>query len=461
MLRVGETALSRIRSVLLVMLISHVCSCADDAQLDVAPQITVEAASELVGGDVTPVRVLDVAGAVEIHVVAPARGSGFVLHSSAVFDSSDGVVDTSVQAPIEGSYEGVDAGGLFWSRSRKSWNSTGLSDVLRFDQVSATHYTIIVRSGERDWGMHQIRILDQIQWGLVRERPEFVGVETVVYRPRDTASYPGVVLLGGSNRVLLGFEAAALAREGFVVLTLDYIGQLSASSCGNEIDLGRLRRVVEAFARSPHVDGETVSVVGVSLGAEAAVLLANGSPELFRAVASVSGMDVVTQAGNGPFCMFPAPQWANLDGIPPYYNAYPARPGAIIRYWRNDIDQSELISLSLTEELRPIWERSRIPVETLDMPVFMAAGEADELLPATDTLQRVCSLAASEGRRDFECRSYPRAGHQLLYSGGLPIDCQRNMRAADSGAFCLATIRAQREMWRNLIDFLQTVGTAQ
>ena len=154
--------------------------------------------------------------------------NGAALLSTATFAAdSTGVVDLGSQAPVSGSYQGVDAMGLFWSRAPAG------GDVAKgFEGMTNDPFTVNL-TAERDDGEPPIsqcikRVLAGP--GVVSREVRDRGLVGKMFEPDQPGPHRAVLVVGGSNGGLAWSQemAALLASHGYAALALAYF---AAESC--------------------------------------------------------------------------------------------------------------------------------------------------------------------------------------------------------------------------------------
>jgi dienelactone hydrolase len=276
-----------------------------------APGITVsvEPATALVDQRVS-VRVRGLAPAQEVTVAAVARDvDGGSWRSEAVFRADAlGVADVTTQAPLRGSYTGVDPMGLVWSMTRRSARPgarrqtplpgappadpaapvfprpfDGVQDV-RFEMVRAGAVVASATVHLRWTGPHVIRT-------EVRE-PGFAGR---LYEPPGTG-HSAVLVVAGSDGGLPPGYAPLLAGHGYVALALPAVQAEGLRKQLVPLTPDAVRRALDWLRARPSVDPRRVAVLGLSRGAELALRAAAGDPQV-RAVVALSPGPTADGAG--------------------------------------------------------------------------------------------------------------------------------------------------------------------
>ena len=333
------------------------------------------------------VRVRDLApGARVVLSAAFDDTAGGEWSSTAVFEAdSNGRVDTSKQAPAEGSYRAKDPMGLVWSALGPGG---GYLPALRSSPVRVSAET----GGEEATArVERYSMADGAERTEVRED----GLAGSFFSPAGGGPAPAVLVLGGSDGGLSPYterEAAFLASEGYASLALAYFkgdapwgedlpAELPEDLAG--IPLEYFGRALGWLADRGGVDGGRIGALGHSRGGELALLLGDNYPEV-KAVVSYVGSGVAGPSPEGA-----EPAWTYRgEGVP-----HAEDPSTI------------------TKEQE---ERAEIPVERIHGPVLLIAAGDDTLWPS----ERLSRIAMERLRRhdrtyDDELVVYPKAGHAI------------------------------------------------
>ena len=203
------------------------------------------------------------------------------LYESAAWLTADGDgrVDLSRQKPDSGSYDFVDSMGLIVSA--KSHDPKALEKITR--NVSASESIFIdvtAECGSERASARLERLMKAPEIKSQRITDEFMG--ELGYS--DHAYNRTIVFLGGSGSGL-GVNspiAAALASRGFNVLSVAYFNEKGLPPRLSRIPLEYFERVFAWLSKNPITSGKEVQVLGMSKGAELALVLASRYPFITR-----------------------------------------------------------------------------------------------------------------------------------------------------------------------------------
>jgi dienelactone hydrolase len=202
--------------------------------------------------------------------------------------------------------------------------------------------------------------------------------------PLAPASSPAaaMIVIGGSEGGLSPYTGALLALHGYATLSVAYFGIEPLPDTLTNIPLEYFGNAIAWLQSHPDVDPDRIGMLGVSRGGEATLLVASRYPDIKAAISYVgSGIGI---ASPGPDQTQPAFTW---QGEPvPFSN-----------YW-------------MGEPTAP----AEIPVEQINGPVVLIAGDADQLWHAS-FLSRIAwdRLQEHDHAWPNQLLTYPGAGHGI------------------------------------------------
>lgn len=313
---------------------------------------------------------------------------GQVWSATAIFEADDrGGVDTSVQAPVEGSYGTKDPMGLVWS-------ALGPGLYAPPSETSPVRVRARVEDREADHEVERYDAADGARTEDVRED----GLVGRLFFPSGRGPVPGVLVLGGSEGGLSPYverEAALLASRGYAALALAYFkgeffepeGAAGLPDTLTNIPLEYFGRAIGWLAQRKSVLDDRLGVLGTSRGGELALILGASYQELGAVVSYVgSGAVVSSPEGDGP-------AWT-LGGEPVPYVSFTGQ--------------------GFSEMSRKGMAEAEIAVEKTNGPVLLIAAGDDALWPSEE-LSRLAyeRLGRHEHPHDYRLAVYPEAGHLL------------------------------------------------
>ena len=346
--------------------------------------------------------------------------------SRATFQADDGgMVNLATQAPLSGSYDGIDAMGLFWSMACTNkefpyfvWNEQELETYLSVysqDQLR-TQATI-----------HRLLILPEIEKRDVREN----GLVGTFFYPKSMQKGPGVIVIPASVGGIPETLAKLLASRGYAVFALGFFGLDGLPANLENIPLEYFQKAMQWFKEQPQVDPDHVAILGQSKGAELALLWAATLPDEMNAVVAYVPSSFVY--GGSPHLN--QVNWT-YKGLPIPFMPHPtddlATPhheeiinvqtqGKIpfhVNTFDDPFDFASIYRLGITEFPEHV-ESATIPVENIKCPILMLSGQDDKIWPSTlygnRIMERLDAKGSSIKRQHV---SFPDAGHGFLYPYG-------------------------------------------
>ncbi len=254
---------------------------ASRAQIEIAPN------PSFIDEDVT-ICVHEVAPGVRVTLRAEIKDDAdriWEARGTYVADAA-GSVNVASQKSLGGTYRGCDAMGLFWSMKLEAaahgGRATFRKDSPAADTVALTAEidgrVIATCRLDRRWLAPDTQIRD------AGEDANGEGVAGRLFIPPGREPHPVVIVLGGSGGGYDLDKAAVLARHGFATLSLAYFGMPGLPPWLHRVPLEYFARALAWLDGQPEVDARRIGVLGVSRGAELALLLSSTFPEI-RAVA--------------------------------------------------------------------------------------------------------------------------------------------------------------------------------
>ncbi len=393
--------------------------------------------------------------------------------------AEDGTVDLARAAPMPGShYARADAAGLFWSMQRVP---AGDPTVVAVAGSAPMHPPMPAPVPVPVPGIVALalevegRVVARLDLALPR-----VGAGVVVQDVRESgvvgvfAHLPGaprrsaLVLLGGSEGGLFTARSLAplLASHGFAVLGIATFQRhaeepLPLPRSQEELPIEALAAARRWLQMQPGVVADTVAVLGVSKGAELALVAATRYPWI-HAVAAFAPSHVVwegvpaatTPAGAAP--AGPRSSWSFEGRALPFvrWSAAAERRGARARAatGRSRLTEAHLESLA---EYAADVPAASIPVEQANAAFFLAAGIDDGMWPAAYAAERLAARLQAAGYRHPVQLERVDSGHQLLGTGWAPTTAAQGGRGRLQGGSAALDAAAQALLWPRLIDFLR------
>lgn len=424
--------------------------------------------------------------AVRIRVAGLAAGELTTLRAATLDDDgrrwasearfvadASGALDMAAQESLGGTYRGVSSMGLFWSMRLDESHADGRTTLVK-KNTSANRVSLdvelngrIVTSADLE---RRYLALGTLTRDLTLPGEPGTKVEHTVgrlYLPEDSAGRPPlpvVVVLGGSGGGFDLDKAALLARHGFATLALAYFGVPPLPTWLHRIPLEYFEAAFAWLASQPEIDTQRMGVLGVSRGAELALLLGSRLPQIRTVVGYAPSCVAWAASGRDKETGELIPSWMHGDKPVPFLplplrefilrSALPVallkRPVMFRNLFRTGLRNSKAIAAA------------EIPVERIRGPILLVSGGDDHLWPAGEMSEAIVGRLKARGfNHRVERLHYPKAGHMLRYPY-LPTTARdsrnphlRNARYSFGGTPS-ADAEAQADSWRRAIEFLRS-----
>lgn len=257
--------------------------------------------------------------------------------------------------------------------------------------------------------------------------------------------------------------AGQLQAAGYSAIALSYFGAPGLPRRLVEVPVDQVSMAAAWLLERPEVVGDRVAVVGVSKGAELALVAASLTPRLIGAVVAYAPSAYVFEGiGFGRHTRLRS-SWT-LEGHPLAYVPYPRpmRPGVGIR----GISLLPIYQAAL--EARLSIERAAIPVERSNAAILLVSGGRDKMWPAglmAETLVRRLDAAGMTERVTHA--HFEGAGHSFMpwqphlprwLSAAAAVANQARLAGVgvglDLGGRPAANRAALHHAWRLTLEFL-------
>jgi dienelactone hydrolase len=395
--------------------------------------------------------------------------------SHAQFRADDsGSVDAATQESRGGCYHGASPMGLLWSMQLDDPHANGQSTFAK-NGVLPNPVSLELELDGRVIGsaglernflapgteVSDLNIGDNLT-GIGRSQE--AGRVGRLFIPPGRGPHPVVIVLSGSGGSFDLDKAAILSRHGFATLALAYFGIPPLPEWLHRIPLDYFEVALAWLESHPELDTQRIGALGVSRGAELALLLGTKFSEI-RAIVAYAPSSVAWAAGgrdNATGEIIPSWTWR---GEPVPFAALPLRNFMLrsalpVTVARRPVMFRNLFRAGLRN--RDAVARAAIPVEQIRGPIMLLAGGDDHVWPAAEMCEAILArLTDHRFPHAVEYRNYPHAGHMLRYPY-LPTTARqsrnRHLRNArfSFGGTAPADAEANADSWHRAIAFLHT-----
>jgi dienelactone hydrolase len=359
-------------------------------------------------------------------VTLRASMPGYASHAGFRADA-EGSVDVAAQAPLEGTYQGADADGLFWSMV-----ATAAPPASPSEDIDVT-----VRA-EVDGAEVATATLARhaVAGGLVETEVRDDGLFATFVTPATPGPHPALLTFGGSEGgISTGLKVARLYSSlGYSCLGLAYFKEDGLPPELGAIPLEYFGKALAWMQARPEVKADAIGVLGASRGGELALILGATNPAVKAVVAHVpSG---VSWPGSDP--QHPEKEgsaWTLGGHGLPFVSAGDTTPVFTTDAQGRTIEDDTpafLAALAATSPATLAAATTR--VEKARGPVLMLAAGDDEIWPSCKLARIAMDRLVAAGHAasfadDLQC--YPGAGHVLGVPGLPTTDPQLFQGAGD------------------------------
>ncbi|MGH9685449.1 MAG: acyl-CoA thioesterase/bile acid-CoA:amino acid N-acyltransferase family protein [Candidatus Acidiferrales bacterium] len=379
---------------------------------------------------------------------------------------TEGNVKLATQESRGGSYRGKSSMGLFWSMTLAAGHSNGNAAFAKND---TRHNSVSL----------EVKVGEKVAASAVFER-KFLRDGTAtrdltigdgqnrstvgrLFIPPSLAPRPSVIVLSGSGGGFDLDKAAVLSRHGFAAFALAYFGIPPLPAWLHRIPLEYFEAAIGWLAAQPEVESNRIGALGVSRGAELALLLGATFPQIHPVVAYAPSHVAWAAGGRDEATGEIIPTWTYrgkpLPFAPLPLRGFMLRSAVPVVALKRPVIFRNLFRAGLRN--REAMMRAPIPVERICGPILLVSGGDDGVWPAREMSEAIVArLKQHRFAHDVEHLHYPQAGHMLRYPY-LPTTSResrnphlRNARFSFGGS-AEADGEAQTDSWRRAIAFLQ------
>ncbi|WP_103105120.1 acyl-CoA thioesterase/bile acid-CoA:amino acid N-acyltransferase family protein [Brevibacillus reuszeri] len=382
-------------------------------------------------------------------------GGELTASSHAIFQADeDGNVDLVSQAPLFGTYEGIDPMGLFWSmhvKAQRFYSPYSLDD-FEFSPRS-TEIVLTAEVNEKAIATATVkRFFVSRDVSIVKVREN--GLIGQFFYKQQAQARPAILVLGGSEGGIGSCSqfAALFASNGYPALALAYFQCDDLPDDIRQIPLEYVQEAIQWLKRQPAVDADKIAVFGRSKGAELALIMGSIDPEIKAVIASSPSSTVnigCDRESTDSETFSPQSSWS-----------FRGEPLPFVHWTQEQSEESQEL-LDAGERIDHIhaaawkaceWlEDAAIPVERINGPILLLSSDDDHWWPAAEHCeQMVARLQANQFPHRVVHLSYTDTGHAIRFPYIPTTRTRLNGGTAKNNAY------ASEHSWREVLSFLET-----
>ena len=388
-----------------------------------------------------------------IHVTSLMLTSDRRFFSSVqTFRIADAELNTAKDAPIAGSYAGVEPDGYFWSMTEVRDPPRDMLSDLASDRTA-----IVVRTDSEKDGMvcaHMHRNFGQ-GLSIARDIHEDGIVGKLLMPPRHIGRAAVIMIPGAGGPNFQTLPAYLLAARGFTVLSLPYYGLDGLPQQLESIPIEYFSRAIDLLRRDYIGKDRKLVLLGISRGAEAAAMLALQRDDIDGLV--LFSPSSVLNSGWGTGFRSRVPAWTLHGSALPFMPIAEGEKEAMMQQTPPYRTRARYdLRLDKLAENDP----SRIPFENIEGDVVLLACDRDEVSPSARMSAEIAERTRRGGKRNVANFVFPGCGHDL----GAPVapTTSRDFRSPRDGALytlggtAQAAWHGQKAAWSVLLKYLGT-----
>jgi dienelactone hydrolase len=376
-----------------------------------------------------------------------------------------GKIDLASSKPFSGDYRGLDAMGLFWSMHLAKSQANG-SALFEKNGTGPHCVAISAEVSGRVVARTTIERIFIAPGTAIRDCTAGEDSRSTIGRlfiPPGSGRHPVVIVLGGSGGGFDVDKAAVLSRHGLATFALAYFGMPPLPAWLNRIPLEYFAAALDWLRSQPEVNTSRVGVLGVSRGAELALLLGATFPMIGAVAAYAPSAIAWAAGGRDKQSGEPIPSWTLGDSPIPFaplpLRRFMLKSAIPVVGLRRSVMFRNLFRAGLRNRIAV--KSAIIPVERIGGPLLLISGGDDHVWPATQMSKMIVErLRKHDFRHPVEHLNFPRAGHMLRYPH-LPTTSRRSwnkhLRNArfSFGGSAEADAEAQSAAWKKTIEFFK------
>ncbi len=364
----------------------------------------------------------------------------------------NGTIDTWRDAPVSGSYTGVDGAGLFWSMACDY--AAGMASP--FAPLPSLVITLIVDGKEMaNQTVQRVAALNVLKETLSGP------ITGVFIRPQElTQPTPALIVLGGSEGGYNeGWATVMASKTRMPTLALAYFGAEGLPPTLEHIPLETVERAIAWLNEQDVVLEDHIGIVGASRGGELALLAASLFPQI-KAVVGYTPSGILWE-GIGPQ---DGPAWTYRGKPFPYLKMMESeeQQRRFQQAKETGMPYFDAPSFEYSLEMQQAHiEEATVPVERSQAAFLLIGNPDDGVWPSHKLSQVVIDRLAAHGhRRTYQLLSYEQGGHMLVVYPYYPTTMRQFYLPTVGvwealGGTAAGAARAAEDSWPRVLEFLQ------
>lgn len=232
------------------------------------------------------------------------------------------------------------------------------------------------------------------------------GVAHILYSQQGKyENSPVVIILGGSEGGIPSHHSRigeAVLAKGYSMVGIGYHNLEGTPESLSEIAIEPIMKRIEGYSKTDNGEDRCVAVIGISKGAELALLIATKS-QVIDTLVAVSPSNVVWQASN--ISLSSRSSWTYNDEPLPFVK-YPWLSKGTMTFLSEGVTKARRMHEDALNGLDS-EELFQIPVEKISVPVLLQSAKHDNLWPSHEmSLSILERLKVENAQREFTLIPY-------------------------------------------------------
>ncbi len=387
-----------------------------------------------------------------IHIISLMLATDRRFFSSVqTFRITDAELNTAKDAPIAGSYSGVEPDGYFWSMAETRDPPRDMLADVASDPTAIIVRTETEKNGtvsahlDRNFGRRLSTARDIREDGIVGK----------LFMPkRHIPGRAAVIMIPGAGAPnFQTLTAYLLAARGFTVLSLPYYGLDGLPQQLESIPIEYFSQAIDLLRREYVGKDRKLFLLGISRGTEAAAMAALQRDDIAGLI--LLSPSSVLNSGWGTGLQRRVPAWT-LHGSPLPFMPSVDGEDEVMRAQTPPYRTRARYDLRLDKLAEN--DSARIPFENIESNVVLLSCDQDEVWPSARMSAEIAQRARTRGKRNVASYVFPGCGHDL----GAPVapttireyPWPKNGPLYTLGGTVQATWHGQKAAWSVLLRYL-------
>jgi len=342
--------------------------------------------------------------------------------------------------------------------------------TVNAQQPTAIDFKLLVNNGV----IAEVTVLREFSKDKISRREiNEASVKGVLFSGEENIEKPAIALIPGSAGVRsLEAQAQLLAGHGYTVFIVAYSNFQNCPKEIYNIPLENFANALQWLAKQDSVNAENIVAWGVSKGAEALLAAAAHFDLPVKGLVLASPSSCVWQ-GLGKGKPQQKSSWSLNGEALPYvrYCASKMRNQVLFRMLIRKFKFNKFVARAAAIRFVAAYNKAlnndaqfyqaKIPVENVNMPVLMMAGQSDALWPSVRMAKQI--LQAKKNNQNWQLLEYKDAGHHIQFPY-FPTTISWftfPKLVMGFGGKAFANAQANIQSWQAVFEFMENIDLSE